>query len=192
MADPNTTDLDLADAPQTPEEWAGVVVTDDAVLTRILRWARATQRQRDAVRAIVQPELDRLEAWAAEMDGPLRERFESLKRAAEMYVLDKRAHTEGRVKSVKTPHGVVKTSESGGGWEVADLDALLEWAEGARPDLVKRADPAFDLAAAKRVLKAVDKAAGGEVTDPDTGAIVPGLKTKPTTVGASVSLEVAP
>ncbi len=188
-------DLDMADAPTTPEEWAtATVITDDETLTRILRWARATQRQRDAVRGIVQPELDRLEAWAAEMDTPLRERFESLKRAAEMYVLDKRAHTEGRVKSVKTPHGVVKTSESGGGWEVADEAALLAWARKAHPEFVKIpvVVESFDLAGSKRVLKALDKTNGGEVMDPVTSEIVPGLKTKPTTVGASVSLEVAP
>jgi len=185
---PTLDDVDLADAPQSPEEWAALDVTDDAILTRLLRWATAIQRRRDRVQALVQPEIDRLEVWAAEQDAPLRERLALVEEAAKRYALDRRAATGDKVKSIATPYGKAATSTAGGGWEIADADALIKWAQTARPDLVRVPAPEFLLADAKRVLAAVDKAAGGDVFDPATGDLVPGLKTVPQEVRAKVTL----
>lgn len=185
---PTLDDMDLADAPGTPEEWDAVEVTDDETLTRILRWAAAHKRRLDRIRAIAEPEIDRIQAWATEQSAPHADRLARLERAAEEYVTTRRSVTGGKVKSLRTPFGTASTSLAGGGWEVTDLDALLSWAEKSRPELVNRPPATFALADAKAVLKAVDKSAGGEVLDPGTNEIVPGLKTVPQVVKAKVAL----
>ncbi len=177
-------DIAPATLPATPEEWDGFTITDDETLSRILRAIRSVQRKRDRIRALVQPEIDRLEMWAADEDAPLRERAERLEAAARDYALARRTATEGRVKSIGTPFGSVQTREAGGGWEIADVDAVLAWASENAPELVKVAR-SLDLAGAKRQMVADDD---GTVVTKGDGEVVPGLKAKPRTLTAQVAV----
>jgi phage host-nuclease inhibitor protein Gam len=178
---------DVADSvvPESDEDRADYVVADESVLWVVLRRLRAVERKRTALEARVQAEVNRLEAWHAERDAPLLNDAQGLRRLAEEYAVAERTRTHGRVKSVATPYGVVKTRESGCGWQVADEDALMTWAWANRTDLVKTVQT-FALADAKRVLK--DD--GGTVVDPKSGEIVPGLKVPSKTLIASVHLAV--
>lgn len=180
-------DIDGPHLPATPEEWDGFVITDDTTLSRMLRALRSIRRQRDRVRAMVQPELDRLEAWATAQDAPLRDRADRLEAAVKDYALSRRTATGGRARSIGTPFGSVTTRLAGGGWEVADLDAVLAWAKGTAPALVKVTE-VLSKADANRAFTVTDD---GDVVDKATGVLVPGVKARPKSLSASVSLEAA-
>lgn len=180
-------DIAAPTLPTTDEEWATFTVTDDATLTRMIRALRSIQRRRDRVRAMVQPEIDRLEAWATTQDRPLADRAARLEAAVKDYAVSRRTATGGRVKSIATPFGEVRTRESAAGWEVADADALLAWAKVHAPDLVKVTESVVKADANRAVLVTDD----GDVVTKAGGELVPGVKAKPRVLSASVTLEAA-
>lgn len=170
--------------PTDPNVRADYLITNDETAAKMMRRLRGITARRNRIAAFVQAEVDRIEAWAAEMDGPLRDDADTITGWLQEYALHVRSRTDGKVKRLDTPFGTVATKVTAGGWEKADPDALLEWAKAHAVRLVDFT-AAFNLSRAKGDLKAEDD---GSIVDPLTGEVVPGLKAKPARVTATVSL----
>ena len=152
-----------------------------AEATWAMRKLRDIERKRAEIRSIAEEEIDRVQQWATAEDGKFGHEAGYFTALLIDYALRQRAE-DPRRKSVSTPHGVVHTRESGGGWTAGP--EALEWARKARPDLV-RVTEAFALADARKALTATE--AG--VVDPTTGDLVPGVTVAPKTVTASVDVD---
>lgn len=146
-----------------------------------MRKLAAARTEQARIRALAAAEIERVQAWAA-AEHERHERdaawFEGL---LARWALDLRA-ADPHCKSVTTPWGVVQTREQPGKWTVDD-DTVLEWAQTARPDLI-RVERSLRLADARKVLTVT----GGQAFDEATGEVVPGIDVGPVTVTATVRL----
>lgn len=160
---------------------------------RRLAWAH---RKMEKIRASIEPQLDRvhaeearLEGWATDQCAPIQRYVDYLTGALADYALRARerspldARGEPKVKSVSGPYVRVRTFLEGGGWTASEES--LAWAEASRPELVETVRK-LRVADAKRLptLQVV----AGVVVDTTTGQEVPGITVAPRTVKAAVDL----
>ena len=182
---------DLSDAPDlwevpTGEEREAFRVDSLGKAVWAARKFRDVQILRREIATVVAAEVERAQAWGAARDESLSRDAAFFERLLGEYALKVRDQSGGRQKSVTTPYATIQTRPTGGGWEV-DSDAAVSWAKTNRPELVQVAEK-FLLSDAKRALAATD---GGEVIDPTTGTFVPGIKVKPSTVTAKVTVDLS-
>lgn len=86
-------------------------------------------------------------------------------------------------KSIKLPNGTLKSRKTPEGIEVTDADALIDWAEANGHPEIRRVKVEVDKVAARKVLGTTPE---GQVFDPSTGEIVPGVEGRPSEVRYSV------
>lgn len=158
-------------------------VTDDRQAAWAMRKLAQVRGRLDDVAAVAQAEIDRVRAWAEDQSEPLRRDaayFEGLLGEYARTVRDDPG--DGR-KSVSTAHGSVSTRTIPARLEVTDVDALVAWAETARPGLVqvKKTVRASDV---KGVLASYSDG-DGQVFDPATGEVVPGIVGQPASVSVT-------
>ena len=177
---------DLYDTPTTDEDREAFKVDALAKAVWAARKLRDVQLRRREIAAVVDAEVERAQAWGAVRDETLARDAAFFERLLTDYALWVREQSGGRQKSVSTPYATVRTTTAGGGWEV-DPDAVLSWAEKAHPELVKT-ETKFRISDAKRALTATDD---GQVIDPATSEVVPGIRVKPSALTAKVTVDLS-
>lgn len=187
--------MSLEDAPDlwevpTEEERPGYRLRSLSHATWAARKLRDLRRRRLDIHTTAQAEIDRIQAWAAREDEKLAPDIDWFRSLVEEFALTERRRSGGKVKSVSTPYGGVRTRVTSAPWTVTDKDALMAWLEKHRPDLVRRKpapDPEFALGDAKKALTVQD----GEVFDPQSGEPIPGLKVGEPGITATAEVDAA-
>jgi hypothetical protein len=154
--------------PATPEELERWRVDGIGSATWAMEKVREIALQQKEIERITEARVERLQSWAAGQVAELQERRDFFEGHLKQYALDVRAANPRRT-TVSTPFGEVQTRNAEGRWQVDD-DLFLPWAKTHRPELVRVVE-SVELAAAKKALYAVD----GNVVDPASGELVPGV-----------------
>jgi hypothetical protein len=176
---------ELAEPYETPADDAGrAAFTVDGVgkASWAMQKLAALKAARDEVRAVAEAEINRWQDWAAVEDQKLGQNAAWFEAILTAYALRVREESNGRTKTVSTPHGKVSTREAPGEWAV-DAATVIEWAWANRPDLVVTKE-SLALSEAKKALTVAD----GHAIDPTTGEAVPGIEVGPSRMVASVKL----
>lgn len=155
-------------------------VTDDATATWAMRKLSAVQQKVDEAKAIYASEVARLDQWLADVTSDYQRSVDYFTALLTEYAIHERdAHDR---KTVKLPHGEVKSRASAAKVVVDDLDLFVKWAEAngvAQVVRVKKEAAASEFAS-------VFDIAGDKVLVSETGEVVEGVSVKPASVSFSV------
>lgn len=141
----------------------------DQDATWALRKLAALRKQVAANNAIAEAEANRIAAWLAAVNEPLRKQVTFVEGILNGYAVHERtAHDR---KTIVLPYGKIATRPVADKWEVADPDAFMKWAEESHPELLKTTVKPESLTVIKSALATTDD---GEVITPE-GEAVPGV-----------------
>jgi len=168
--------------PPAPERFA---ITDDRMATWAFRKLVLARQRIAEQQAIRDAEVQRFDEWLAQVTRSDVDTSQRMTALLEEYARHRREAT-GEA-TLRTAYGSVrsKAPAKAGKCVVVDLDAFVEWANAAHPELVEiRFVP--KVAEAKKVLGFVD----GAYVDPETGEPAPGLSHDPGEVSFTVDPDV--
>ena len=163
------------------ERW---VCDNDRKAAWAIRVLRGIRENIAANNSMAADEISRIEQWRDDVNKPLVDDSAYFVAVLTQYALQQRADADR--KSIKLPHGVLKTREGSVEWAI-DPEAFIAWATVSAPDLLK-VEVSAKLGEAKKALRivGVDPVVGddGEIVSPATtqiisltGEIVPGITT---------------
>jgi hypothetical protein len=159
---------DPDEGPATEEDREAWLVDGIGRATWAMEKVRGIALEQQRIEQLTAARVERLQSWAAGQIQALQHDRDFFEGKLKQYALDVRAANPRRT-TVSTAFGVVETRSAAGGWQI-DREVAIAWAKEHRPDLVK-VEESFVLSQAKKVLEVAD----GEVVDPDTGVVVPGV-----------------
>jgi hypothetical protein len=158
--------LDLSyDAPREPQEGWSVRDMDSA--SWAARKCAEADAQISAIDAWEAREIDKIRAAAATERGRYESTREFFMNSLGAY-LQSLIHEGRKVKSLATPHGVVRLRARPVQFEI-DEDAALAWAKDTHPGLLKYTVK-LDKAGFKKALALGDD---GALVDPESGEVLP-------------------
>lgn len=128
--------------------------------------------------AMAQAERERIAAWELRVVSTVQSQMEFLAAHLEGYAMKQRAQG---AKSLEFPDGSIKTRHSGPSFDI-DKARFVEWAEEAKRADLLRVTLAPDMTAIKSSV-VVDN---GQVLDPASGEIIPGLLPVPERVSVRI------
>lgn len=141
----------------------------DQDATWALRKLAALRKQVAANNAIAEGEANRIAAWLAAVNEPLRKQVAFVEGILNGYAIHERGKDR---KTIVLPYGKLATRPVADKWEVVDADAFVAWAqENKHPELVKTTTKPEALTVIKTALKTTDT---GEVITAE-GEAVPGV-----------------
>lgn len=113
-------------------------IEEDGALWRAMRSLGYVARRRKARLARALAEHQRIDAWLDRDDKSDARREAYHRLIIESFARERRAESAGRVKSIDTPYGLVRTREVKGRVVIADRDAFFEWVHAEdRQDMVR-------------------------------------------------------
>lgn len=108
----------------------------------------------------------------------------------ERFGLAERARTNGKVKSVSLPSGVIRTREGSPTFVMVDADVFMDWAQDNVPDAVKWVrSPLTSKLTGMTSWDLADGAVYAEVYLASTGEKIPGLLIDPGSTSAKVTVD---
>jgi hypothetical protein len=141
----------------------------DQDATWALRKLAALRKQVAANNAIAEGEANRIAAWLAAVNEPLKKQVQFVEGILNGYALYERASNDR--KTIVLPYGKLATRPVADKWEVVDPDAFVKWAqENKHPELVKTTTKPEALTVIKSALDTTDT--GDVILD---GELVPGV-----------------
>lgn len=177
-APPPAADEGIPDPDEAPADWAVEGVSRAA---RTLARCRLLRAELAEVRALAQAEIDRWQEWASGEDARIAGRLAWYEAHLEAFAQENRRRDPVDGKTVNLPGGRLSTKEQAGKW-VVDAEVALASAAELRPDLIEWR-PRFDLATAKRTLKAVD----GQIHDTRLGVVIEGITPEPDRIAVTIT-----
>jgi hypothetical protein len=141
------------------------------------KYRRLAQKRAQHV-ALANAERERIEAWEQRVTAAVDSRMEFFAAHLEGYAIRERANGS---KTIEFPDGAIKTRQSGPSYEI-DKARFIEWAEDAERDDLLRISLSPDMTAIKGFV-VVDN---GQVLDPASGEIIPGLAPLPERVTVKI------
>lgn len=159
-----------------------VTLGGDQDATWALRKLQALRKQVAANNAIAESEANRIAAWLAAVNEPLRKQVTFVEGILNGYATYER--TTNDRKTIVLPYGKIATRETADKWEVADPDAFMKWAEKGHPELLKTTVKPESLTVIKSALNVAED---GTVLA-DGGEPVPGVTvTKSTDLSITIT-----
>lgn len=143
-----------------------------------MRKYRRLAQKRAQYSALAAAERERIAAWEERVTAGVESQMDFFAGHLEGYAMRERARGS---KSLEFPDGSVKTRQTGASFDV-DKARFLEWAEESKRDDLLRVTLAPDMTAIKGSV-VVD---GGQVLDPASGEIIPGLVPVPERVTVKI------
>lgn len=155
----------------------------DQDATWALRKLATLRKQAAANNAIAEGEANRIAAWLAAVNEPIKKQITFVEGILNGYALYER--TSHDRKTIVLPYGKLATRPVADKWEVADADAFIKWAEeSGHKDLLKVTTKPESLTAIKSALATAED---GTVITPE-GEAVPGITfTKSTDVSVTIT-----
>lgn len=153
------------------------VDTPEQAAWAMRKYRRLAQKRAQHV-ALANAERDRIAAWEQRVTASVDSQMEFFAGHLEGYAMKERAKG---AKSLEFPDGAIKTRQSGAAFEI-DKARFIEWAEDAKRDDLLRVTLAPDMTAIKGSV-VVDN---GQVLDPASGEIIPGLLPIPDRVSVKI------
>lgn len=142
----------------------------DQDATWALRKLQALRKQLAANNAIAEAEANRIAAWLAAVNEPLRTQVAFVENILNGYALYERRSNDR--KTIVLPYGKLATRPVQDKWEVADADAFTKWAlESHHTELIKTTIKPESLTVIKSALNVTED---GTVLSPE-GEPVPGV-----------------
>lgn len=141
------------------------------------KYRRLAQKLQQNV-ALAQAEHDRIDRWLENTSAPIQGQMEFLQAHLEAWAMQQRA--EGN-KSVSLPDGSIKTRKQEHRYEI-DKSTFLAWAQEAKRDDLMRVSYAPNMNAIKESVL-VD---AGNVIDPASGEVIPGVMPLPDRVSVTI------
>ena len=153
----------------------------DQDATWALRKLGAVRKQIAANNAIAEAEANRIAAWLAAVNEPLKKQVTFVENILNGYAVHERAKDR---KTIVLPYGKIATREIADKWEVADPDAFVAWAKDGHEELIKVTTKPESLTVIKSALNVAED---GTVLA-DGGEPVPGVTcTKSTDVSVTIT-----
>lgn len=154
----------------------------DQDATWALRKLAALRKQTAANNAIAEAEANRIAAWLAAVNEPLKKQIQFVEGILNGYAVHER--TANKRKTIVLPYGKLATRETADKWEVADADAFVAWAKDGHEELLKVTTKPESLTVIKSALNVAED---GTVLA-DGGEPVPGITcTKSTDVSVTIT-----
>jgi phage host-nuclease inhibitor protein Gam len=175
-----------AEAPAPEDVREKYKVQDLAQASRYMRAIARLQKRQEENAAAMQAEVDRVTGFYKTENEDLQGRINFFTELVLEY--DDARRAEDPKFRLKTPNGQVnKRTSKGYSW--TDEAALIDWLTERRPDLVRTETvQKIEKTAFKKAMGAADEL--GNVVDPETGEIVPGVHTY-TNISHTVKVEEA-
>jgi hypothetical protein len=166
------------DQPPAPERFC---ISDDRMAHWAMKKLAVARQQLAEYQGVRDAEVARYDEWLASISRADRDTADRMEALLLEYAADRRDRT-GEA-TLSTPYGRVrsKAPAKAGKCVVVDLDAFVEWANGAHPELVEIRFSA-KVAEAKKVLRQQD----GAYYDPESGEQAPGIAHDPGEVSFTV------
>lgn len=153
-------------------------IFDDSAAAWAMRKLRSIRKRQDSNRIIAEDEIDRIQSWLDDVNGPLDVHatyFESILRD---YAIRVRENPDDGRKTLNLPAGKVSTRPGSDRWEI-DADTFLPWARENHPDLIRvKEEPALS------EIKAAILVESGTPHTED-GEVVPGVIVNPQPMSVS-------
>jgi hypothetical protein len=143
-----------------------------------MRKYRALAQKRARQIDLAEAERVRISAWQDRVVGSVESQMEFFAQHLEAYAMRERSRGS---KTLEFPDGVIKTRQTGTSYEI-DKARFCEWAEESKRDDLLRHTVAPDMTAIKASV-VVDR---GQVIDPASGEIIPGLAPIPDRVSVKI------
>jgi hypothetical protein len=143
-----------------------------------MRKYRRLAQKKAQYAALAEAERHRIQAWEERVSASVQSNMDFFGSHLEAYAIRERARG---AKSVEFPDGSIKTRQTGASYEV-DRAVFVDWASEAKRDDLLRVTLAPDMTAIKSAV-VVD---GGQVLDPSTGEVIPGLAPTPERVSVKI------
>ena len=143
-----------------------------------MRKYRGMAQKRAQYVSLAEAERRRIEAWELRVTASVDSQMEFLAAHLEGYAMKQRA---SGAKTIEFPDGAIKTRQTGASFEI-DKARFVEWAEESKRDDLLRVTLAPDMTAIKASV-VVDN---GQVLDPASGEIIPGLAPIPERVSVKI------
>lgn len=172
---------DVHEVPEGERERAAWRITSESEAVWAVRKIADARRRRDEVEAIagklvarLTAEIEQVQEWVREQCAEPDQSAKFFAHHVERFVLGRRDASGGKVKSLSTPYGVVKTVAGRQSWQIDDEEAAVRYLSANRPDLLHRQET---VSIPKSALKdGLEVGVDGCVFDPQGGEQVPGVR----------------
>jgi hypothetical protein len=143
-----------------------------------MRKYRALAQKRARHIALADAERARIDAWQERVVASVESQMDFYASHLEGYAMKQRAQG---AKTLEFPDGAIKTRQTGVTYEI-DKARFCEWADEAKREDLLRVTVSPDMAAIKKTV-VVDQ---GQVIDPSSGEVIPGLMPVPDRVSVKI------
>jgi phage host-nuclease inhibitor protein Gam len=173
-------DIDLSEflTDSIPEEGEIPRPDNDHEATVLLRRIGQIRKAIEEAKALAEAETSKVKDWERTVNAPRERQLQFFESLLASYMAHVRITSGDKIKSLNLPTGVVKTTAAQPKWEVADVQAFLAWAEQQEraSDFYEEVKKPATLGTLKKLLQ---NDGDGNIIDPSSGELVPGVSLTP-------------
>jgi len=151
-------------------EHEAFTVKDDKAANWALRKMKHLQGQQEANNQLAQDEVDKIQAWNKEANDRLQRDIDYFQSLLANYAMEKRQE-DPKFKKLELPNGKISFRKQQPQWDYDKKSIVNTLEESGLTDLIRvKKEP--DATKIKKMLQIVN----GQVINPETGEIVPGIR----------------